>query len=171
MQALGQAYYSKANVAVLGQGDMNQMIQEVGQKPSLLVAGLVCFALACLSIWLVMKSRSIKRMAMIFCFFLFGAGFTSIHTNNKMDKALAMPKNDLYRIHFTGEPRQAASMLTDGFYEIASVEENEASYTITTTTDDDAYPLTVSLPKDSYHLEPAVKVSSDSIADLQKALN
>lgn len=171
MQALGQAYYSKANVAVLGQGDVNRMIQEVGQKPSLLVASLVCLALACFSMWLIMKSRSIKRMSLIFCFFLFSAGFTSIHTNDKMDKALAMPKNDLYSIHFTGEPRQAATMLTDGFYEIASVEENESSYTITTTTDDDASPLTVSLPKDSYHLEPAVKVGSATVADLQKALN
>ena len=171
MQALGQAYYSKANVAVLGQGDMNRMIQDVGQKPSLLVAALVCLALACLSIWLVMNSHSKKRMSLTFCFFLFGAGFTSIHTNGKMDKALAMPKNDLYSIHFTGEPKQSAAMLTDGFYEIASVEENESSYTITTTTDDDAYPLTVSLPKDSYHLEPAVKVGSDTVADLKMALN
>lgn len=170
MQALGQAYYSKANVAALGQGDMNRLIQEVGQKPSLLVASLVCVALACLSIWLIARSHSKKRMSLIFCLFLFGAGFTSIHTDDEMDKALAMPKNDLYSIHFTGEPRQAATMLTDGFYEIARVEENESSYTITTTTDD-AHPLTVSLPKDSYLLNPAVKVGSDTVADLQKALN
>lgn len=171
MQALGQAYYSKANMDVLVQGDMGRMIQEVGQKPSLLVASLICLAITCLSVWLIMTSHSTKRMSMIFGLYVFTAGFIAIYTNGEMDKSLAMPKNDLYTIHFTGEREQAAAMLTDGLYEIASMDENESSYTITTETKDDAYPLTVSLPKDSYHLEPAVKVGTDSVADLQKVMN
>jgi hypothetical protein len=169
-KALGRVIYNESIADITSKTEMNRVVELAGRRPDLEMLLLVCFCL-----FFVLTIQRITNPGFnsgIEAAIYFSVVITCLtlgyYSYRDFGLAQMMPARDLYALTIDAEEKERIG-LPDGLYQIVEVNEDTTSYMIEIWNGGEEH-LRALLPKESYHLEKAIDVETDTLADLHTVL-